>query len=175
MQRMNRDGVVVSGSSNLNNCFLKFVLQVQDFGCGIPASKLDSIFVNFGNLVEHQNVNPSGRGLGLSICKLIIEKMGGSVTVESQEGVGSTFNLTFRTVARVSANDLHELSKNEPLASNRFPDSSYRSYKIEVEQLVMQSLEFGENRQAKMLPRVLLVNDEPFLLLGFSQQLNKHF
>jgi K+-sensing histidine kinase KdpD len=49
------------------------MLTVQDFGCGIPEDKLDSIFINFGNLAEHQNANPTGRGLGLSICKSIVE------------------------------------------------------------------------------------------------------
>lgn len=72
------------------------MLTVQDFGCGIPEDKLDSIFINFGNLVEHQNANPTGRGLGLSICKSIVEQMGGSVNVESEVGVGSSFNLIFK-------------------------------------------------------------------------------
>ena len=77
---------------------MKFLLQVQDFGCGIPASKLSSLFVNFGTLAEHQKTNPSGRGLGLSICKSIVEKMGGSVAVESTVGEGTKFNLTFTAV-----------------------------------------------------------------------------
>jgi signal transduction histidine kinase len=68
---------------------------VKEFGCGIPADKLDSLFINFGSLEEHRKVNPQGRGLGLSICKLIVERMGGSVGVESEEGVGSKFNLIF--------------------------------------------------------------------------------
>ena len=72
------------------------MLTVQDFGCGIPEDKLDSIFINFGNLAEHQNANPTGRGLGLSICKSIVEQMGGSVNVVSDVGVGSSFNLTFK-------------------------------------------------------------------------------
>jgi signal transduction histidine kinase len=70
-------------SQRSSYCYIKFVLSVQDFGCGIPEDKLDSIFVNFGNLAEHQNANPTGRGLGLSICKAIIEQMGGHVHVES--------------------------------------------------------------------------------------------
>ncbi len=41
-------------------------------------------------------MNPTGRGLGLSICKSIIEQMGGSVDVESEVGQGSKFNLTFK-------------------------------------------------------------------------------
>ncbi len=54
-------------------------MAIQDFGCGIPQDKLDSIFMNFNNLEEHRKNNPSGRGLGLSICKMIVESMGGTV------------------------------------------------------------------------------------------------
>jgi signal transduction histidine kinase len=47
--------------------------------------------MNFAKLDEHSKINAQGTGLGLSICKQMIEKMGGSVTVDSIEGVGTTF------------------------------------------------------------------------------------
>ena len=61
-------------------------MGIQDFGCGIPADKLENLFINFNNLEEHRKKNPSGRGLGLSICKMIVESMGGTVKVHSEEG-----------------------------------------------------------------------------------------
>ena len=48
-------------------------MAIQDFGCGIPADKLNGLFINFNNLEEHRKTNPTGRGLGLSICKSIVE------------------------------------------------------------------------------------------------------
>lgn len=63
---------------------MKITIDITDNGIGISPSKLDSVFMDFNCLAEHQKMNPRGTGLGLSICKNLIEKMGGSVSVSSQ-------------------------------------------------------------------------------------------
>ena len=55
--------------------------------------------MDYSKLDEHKKINTKGTGLGLSICKNIINKMGGSVDVESQLGVGSTFKITLQVKA----------------------------------------------------------------------------
>ena len=52
--------------------------------------------MNFRTLDEHKQQNPNGKGLGLSICKQIIEQMGGNIRVESEPGEGSSFILTLK-------------------------------------------------------------------------------
>ena len=64
-------------------------ISVSDTGCGIPPDKLGMIFERF----EKVDSFAQGAGLGLSICKSIIEKMNGVITVNSTMRVGSTFTV----------------------------------------------------------------------------------
>jgi PAS domain S-box-containing protein len=68
------------------------VLSVRDEGIGIPAEDISYLFDNF-----HRGTNVgtiSGVGLGLAIAKQIVEMHGGSISVESQVDVGSTFTVS---------------------------------------------------------------------------------
>ena len=71
-------------------------IVVADSGVGIPADKLDTIFTPFTQLGRSLNNPRAGAGLGLSISRALADAMGGSLTVESTEGEGSTFTLTLR-------------------------------------------------------------------------------
>lgn len=69
----------------------KFVrIEVADTGIGIAEENLPDIFQRFVKLNEFKQ----GTGLGLAICKMLVEKLGGNIGVESQFGVGSTFWFT---------------------------------------------------------------------------------
>lgn len=63
---------------------------VWDTGCGIPKDELDNIFARFVQLSDFEQ----GVGLGLAICKGLVLKMGGNISVISEEGFGSTFIFT---------------------------------------------------------------------------------
>ena len=62
-------------------------IKVTDTGCGIPQDKLPVIFERF----EKVDSFAQGVGLGLSICKSIVDKMNGRIQVYSQLGLGTTF------------------------------------------------------------------------------------
>ncbi|RYU96867.1 PAS domain-containing hybrid sensor histidine kinase/response regulator [Emticicia agri] len=74
-----------------DNCLLEF--KVSDTGIGIPEEKLDLIFQKFEQVTIHGNKH-KGTGLGLTITKQLIELQGGSISVKSHEGQGSTFTFT---------------------------------------------------------------------------------
>ncbi len=68
------------------------VVHVRDSGSGIPADKLEAIFQPFVQIKSKGTVD-NGTGLGLSISRRLAEAMGGSLTVTSELGQGSTFTL----------------------------------------------------------------------------------
>jgi len=70
-------------------------IAVSDTGAGIAADELPHIFERFYRGRETQPAD-GGTGLGLAIVKKLVEAQGGSVSVESQPGGGSTFSFTLR-------------------------------------------------------------------------------
>jgi signal transduction histidine kinase len=65
------------------------VVEIADTGCGIPQERLDTIFDDFVTTKRR------GLGLGLAISKKVVEQLDGTISVQSQVGVGSTFTLRF--------------------------------------------------------------------------------
>jgi signal transduction histidine kinase len=70
-------------------------VTVQDSGVGIPKEELPSLFVEFQRLKGAANTE--GSGLGLFIVKNIIEAHDGELTVESEDGAGTCFNISLPT------------------------------------------------------------------------------
>jgi len=68
-------------------------IYVKDEGVGIAEEELPNIFKRFYRV--HQEVNPNSVGIGLSLTKSIVEGMGGSIRVQSEEGKYTWFILTF--------------------------------------------------------------------------------
>lgn len=69
-------------------------IAVSDTGIGIPSEELKRVFERFYRVDKARSRPAGGTGLGLSIVKEVVERMGGSVAVESQLGRGSTFTIT---------------------------------------------------------------------------------
>jgi two-component system, sensor histidine kinase and response regulator len=69
-------------------------LSVADFGIGMESEDAKAIFNSVINSPGVGTAKERGLGIGLSICKELIEKLGGKIWAESEMGNGSTFHLT---------------------------------------------------------------------------------
>ncbi len=74
-------------------------IAVSDTGCGIPPEKLEAIFEDFATTKRR------GLGLGLAVCKKIVEQLAGEIEVSSVVGQGSTFTLIFGALTDTQAPD----------------------------------------------------------------------
>jgi signal transduction histidine kinase len=85
---------VESFSENLNGERPQIRLFVADTGMGIKKEDLAKLFQPFRQLDTGLTRQYEGTGLGLNICKKLVEKLGGTITVESEWGKGSKFGFT---------------------------------------------------------------------------------
>ena len=58
------------------------------------------LFIKFNKLEEHEDINKQGTGIGLSICKNLVEQMGGKIKVQSDVGVGTSFQIIVPTYSQ---------------------------------------------------------------------------
>eukprot|EP01022_Parablepharisma_sp_SALTPOND_P017170 TRINITY_DN268_c1_g1_i1.p1 TRINITY_DN268_c1_g1~~TRINITY_DN268_c1_g1_i1.p1 ORF type:complete len:296 (+),score=24.76 TRINITY_DN268_c1_g1_i1:1296-2183(+) len=72
------------------------VASVQDTGIGIKEEDIPTLFKLFGKIKESTEHNPTGVGLGLTICKKLTERLGGKIHVKSVHGSGSKFTFTIK-------------------------------------------------------------------------------
>lgn len=86
----NQGGIKVNVSMPMNE---KLSIQVEDSGLGIPPEQVPDIFEAFRRGSDYIHRERQGAGLGLSIAKEIINRMGGEISVSSEPGQGSIFTV----------------------------------------------------------------------------------
>ena len=79
------------------------MIRVTDDGVGIPEGDIERVFEPFFRVDRSRSKSTGGYGLGLSICKRVMESHGGSIAVERQAGCGTSFVLTFPKTAFVNS------------------------------------------------------------------------
>lgn len=84
----------VSFSPMEKDDYINLSVSVVDTGIGIKKDEMNKLFTSFGRLEESRNRNIEGTGLGLNITRKYLDMMEGTITVDSEYGVGSTFTAT---------------------------------------------------------------------------------
>jgi signal transduction histidine kinase len=100
------------------------LFRVVDEGLGIPAEEQRRIFEKFYRLDPDMTQGIGGTGLGLYICRELVERMGGRIWVESQEGMGSTFFV-----------ELPSVSTHRPVTRTREPSAKERAGRTQQAEL----------------------------------------
>jgi signal transduction histidine kinase len=90
-QKSNAAGLVFSSSEQTTPAMVE--IWVRDHGIGIPAKQLERIFERFHRVDTRLTREVNGLGLGLAICKRIVELHNGTIWAESTPGEGSTFHI----------------------------------------------------------------------------------
>ena len=89
------------------------VIEVVDHGLGIPPEQIGKLFQKFARVRTEEHLKASGTGLGLYICRLIVEGHGGQIWVESELGKGSTFGMALPIDARLARRPLLPVEKEK--------------------------------------------------------------
>jgi len=97
------------------------ILYVKDTGVGISPGNHEMIFERFSQEDKEISSKHGGLGLGLSICKENAQLLGGSITLESEKGKGSTFFVTIpRKPLQITNNNAKESIKDTEKAGDRY-------------------------------------------------------
>lgn len=140
------------------NSATETTIEVADTGVGIPAEDLPRIFDRFHQVRSNAANQTQGVGIGLSLAKELVEHHGGTLEVESQVGVGTTFRIRLPLTAESRVEDAPAA---EPVAAIEEPfekafrsaDRSWRSYNENADVALPQ---LGRGKDV-----VLVADDEP--------------
>jgi signal transduction histidine kinase len=101
------------------------IMEVIDHGLGIPPEQVGKLFQKFERVRTTEHLAISGTGLGLYICRLIVEGHGGQIWVESELGKGSTFGLSLpRDASKAVPPASEEAERTDTRAALPTPNSS---------------------------------------------------
>lgn len=142
-----RGGIFIRAEleENLNQAYL--LISIRDTGIGIPAQQIQTIFAPFTQVDGSTSRGFGGTGLGLYICKRLIELMEGELWVESMEGEGTAFSFTvplFPCSEQIAA-ETHEIR----VGSHQSDDLALEFNPIEI--LVVEDNDLNRKIVSQML------------------------
>ncbi|NYZ14854.1 response regulator [Azospirillum sp. RWY-5-1] len=143
-------------------------VSVRDTGIGIPASRSDRLFKRFGQADTSTTRTHGGTGLGLAVCKALVEMMGGTIGFDSREGHGSTFRFTVPLSVAKAPSEL----PGRPPKANVCPPPGTRILVVEdnpitqaLTRTILEQAGYGVSTAGTGEEAVAAVEREPFAIV----------
>ncbi len=142
-------------------------ISVEDTGIGIPKEKMDNVFDRFYQVEDSLSRNYQGTGIGLSLSKELVELHRGSIWVESQEGIGTTFSFFLPSGSSHLKPDeiIEESAKTELTESTEEPEPGEEA---------LTETELVEHKK-NGLPILLIVEDNPDMRAFIKEDFRNSF
>lgn len=155
-----------------------YVLKVQDTGMGISKKNLPNVFSRFWQADDSSRRKYQGVGIGLALVKELTEAQGGTASVESEEGKGTTFRvrLPYIKAEPVEAPALARGAINDTVTSDEWLSNLYRRAELFPAMTPVQdSVRAVETVPQGQQLRALIADDEPDMLRFLKSQLTGHY
>ncbi len=156
----------------------ELIVSVIDSGTGIKAEDQALVFEKFKQVGDTMTDKPQGTGLGLPICKEIIEHLGGRIWVESKIGMGSTFSFSLPLSNKLQKPSNSFISGEQRykniLLTNEGEEVSYiwQTDSAQLEQAIKNSLETANLPQELSSPDILVIDDNLNIRQFLHQELS---
>lgn len=164
---------------------IRLLFRIKDTGIGIPQDKIETIFESFTQVDSSTTRKYGGTGLGLTICKYLIEKMGGKIWITSKPGEGSTFSfvIPFKLPESQEQEDLTPWVKNvklyglkamvvdDNMTNRMILEEILTAWGVQVKSLGNASLviqEMKKNMEDKSPYRLLIIDQQMPDMDGFQ-------
>lgn len=134
---------ILVGYDKIDETRYNLIIEISDTGIGIPKDRIDQIFDDYEQATSDISRQYGGTGLGLTICKNIIDMMDGYIEVESVEGRGASFTIT------LPLNVLKEEDAKALQTSSTFEEKNYHKKVLVAEDNVV-----NQRVAQKMLSKV---------------------
>ena len=158
----------------------KFILKVQDTGMGISKKNLANVFSRFWQADDSSRRKFQGVGIGLALVKELTDVQGGTASVESEEGKGTTFAIT---LPYVKAEPVEkpvapaQTTAAGTVTSDEWLSSLYRRAELFPAMTPVQENVRQVETGARLghLPKALIADDEPDMLRFLKSQLTGRY
>ena len=138
----------------------RVIISVKDSGIGIPAEDITHLFQKFYRVDNKDTREIGGTGLGLYLCRRLVEMMGGRIWIESIYTVGSTF---FVELPRISSQEASRLSEQEAIFSRQEADKKAETLLAESTPFAVTSAELmtDDTKPIMEIPATVIEATEP--------------